>query len=289
MRVAMIGLGHMGRGMAERLLSSGFELRVWNRTAGKTQGLDAVVCASAAEAARGAELVVTSLADDAAVRAVVLEDDGILGALDAGAVHVGTSTVSHELGATLARIHAERGRAYVSAPVMGRPDAASAGKLFVLAGGEAEAVARCRPLFEALGRRTFDFREPAQANLAKICANLMLAGTIELLGEVTALGEKGGIDSGRIVHLLTETLFGCQAVEGYGKLIAEGRFEPAGFRMALGLKDVDLALGAGDELRTPLPAANVVRDHLLAALAAGLERLDWAGLTRVVRTEAGLT
>jgi len=117
----------------------------------------------------------------------------------------------------------------------------------------------------------------------------MLGGIIELLGEVMALGEKGGVPPGRVLELLTGTVLGCPAIEGYGRRIAEGKFEPAGFRMALGLKDVELALAAGDDLRVPLPAANVVRDHALAALARGLERLDWSGLTSTLRLEAGLT
>jgi 3-hydroxyisobutyrate dehydrogenase-like beta-hydroxyacid dehydrogenase len=171
---------------------------------------------------------------------------------------------------------------------LGRPDAAASGRLFVLAGGEERARQRCRALFEAIGQGTFDFAEAPLANLAKIVANLMLAGIIELLGEVMALGEKGGIPPGRVVDLLTGTLFGCPAVAGYGRRIAAGSFEPAGFHMALGLKDVELALAAGDDLRVPLPAANVVRDHMLAALARGLERFDWSGLTTVARAEAGL-
>jgi 3-hydroxyisobutyrate dehydrogenase-like beta-hydroxyacid dehydrogenase len=287
-RVAVIGLGQMGRAMAERLLARGFEVRVWNRTRDRAEGLKAVVCETAADAARGSELVLTSLASDDAVHQVVFAPDGVLAGLGEGAVHVGTSTISHQFAAVLARSHEAHGRGYVSAPVLGRPDAATAGKLFIFAGGSEPARQHCQPVFEALGQRTFDFPEAPVANLMKICANLMLAGTIELLGEVIALGEKGGLAPQRTVETLTGTVFGCSAVDGYGRRIVEGKFEPAGFRMALGLKDVELALGAGDELRMPLPAANVVRDHLLAALARGLESLDWAGLTRVVRAEAGL-
>ncbi len=288
MRLAVIGLGHMGRAMAERLREHAIPLRVWNRTREKADGLGATVCATPAEAARDADVVLTSLAADDAVRAVVWGDDGVLGALAAGAVHVGTSTISHALAGELARAHAERGRAWVAAPVLGRPDAAARGELFVFAGGDEEARRRARPLFEVIAQRTFELPAAAQANVAKILANLMLAGTIELLGEVLALGEKGGLAPDRTVELLTSTLFGCPAIEGYARRIAGQTFEPAGFRMALGLKDVELALALGDELRVPLPAANVVRDHILAALARGLERLDWSGLATVSRLEAGL-
>jgi 3-hydroxyisobutyrate dehydrogenase-like beta-hydroxyacid dehydrogenase len=223
------------------------------------------------------------------VREVVLGREGILDALGEGVVHVGTSTVSYQLAGELARIHAERGRAYVSAPVLGRPEAAASGQLFVLAGGEEQARRRCRVLFDAIGQGTFEFPDAARASLAKIVTNLMLAGIIELLGEVMALAEKGGIAPDGVVRFLTGTLLGCPAIEGYGRRIAAGKFEPAGFRMALGFKDVELALAAGDDLRVPLPAASVVRDHILTALARGLERFDWSGLTSTVRLEAGLS
>jgi len=287
MIIAVIGLGNMGRAIAQRLAASGVALRVWNRSSEKAAGLPATVCASPAEAARGADLAVTSLANDAAVRDVVFGAGGLLDGLG-GAVHVGISTISHAFAGTLARAHAERGQDYVSAPVVGRPDAAASGKLFVYCGGPEAARRRCAPLFNAIARGTFELASAPEANLAKIQTNLMLAATIELLGEVMALGEKGGIAAARTVELLAGTLFGCPAVEVYGPMIAHGAFEPAGFRMALGLKDVELALAAGDELRVPLPTASIVRDRLLAALAQGLEHLDWSGLTRIERAEAGL-
>jgi 3-hydroxyisobutyrate dehydrogenase-like beta-hydroxyacid dehydrogenase len=288
MVVAVIGLGHMGRAMAERLSARGFGLRIWNRSPERASGLEATVCKTAAEAARGAELVLTSLSADDAVRQVVFGQGGVLEGLGEAAVHVGTSTVSHQFARELARIHAERGRNYVSAPVVGRPEAAAKGTLFVFAGGEERARQACRSLFDAIAQRVFDFPEAPQANLAKILVNFMIAGIIELLGEVIALGEKGNIAPARTIELLTGTLFNCPAIDGYGRRIAEGKFEPAGFRLPLGLKDVELALALGDELRIPLPAANIVRDHMLAALAAGMERLDWSALTTVVRAEAGL-
>jgi 3-hydroxyisobutyrate dehydrogenase-like beta-hydroxyacid dehydrogenase len=285
--IAVIGLGGMGRALAERLAARGFTLRVWNRTRARAEGLNATVCDSPAAAARNAALVLTSLAADDAVRDVLF-GGGLLDALAGDAVHVGASTISHQLGRELGQAHAARGKSYVAAPVIGRPDAAAQGKLFVLAGGDDGVRTRCEPLFAAIGQGRFDFPTPEQANLAKILANLVLAGTIELLGEAFALGEKGGLAPARALEVLVGTLFGCPAIAGYGPRIAERRFEPAGFRMALGLKDVELALAAGHDLRAPLPTANVVRDNLLSALAQGLERLDWSGVTDVVRASAGL-
>ena len=288
MRVAMIGLGHMGRAMAERLAERGCELRVWNRSPGKAAGLRATVCDSPAEAARGSEFVLTSLAADEALREVLLGERGLLAGLDEGAVHAGTSTISYDFAAEVARLHAERGRGYVAAPVLGRPDAAAAGRLWVLAGGDERARKRCAPLFEAIGRGTFELAEPAQANLAKLAVNFLLAGTIELLGEAMALGDKGGIAPARLAELIGGTLFACPAIDGYAKRIAAREFEPAGFAMPLGFKDVRLAIAASEQLRAPLPSASVVHDRLLAALARGLDRLDWSALSTIARLASGL-
>jgi len=287
-RVAMIGLGHMGRAMAERLAERGCELRVWNRSPGKAAGLRATVCDSPAEAARGSEFVLTSLAADEALREVLLGERGLLAGLDEGAVHAGTSTISYDFAAEVARLHAERGRGYVAAPVLGRPDAAAAGRLWVLAGGDERARKRCAPLFEAIGRGTFELAEPAQANLAKLAVNFLLAGTIELLGEAMALGDKGGIAPARLAELIGGTLFACPAIDGYAKRIAAREFEPAGFAMPLGFKDVRLAIAASEQLRAPLPSASVVHDRLLAALARGLDRLDWSALSTIARLASGL-
>jgi 3-hydroxyisobutyrate dehydrogenase-like beta-hydroxyacid dehydrogenase len=289
MRVSVIGLGNMGRAMAERLSAHGFELSVWNRSPVRAEGLAAAVRGSAAEAAGECDVVLTSLANDDAVRDVVLGSGAVLEALAPDAVHAGTSTISTGLARELAERHAERGRAYVSAPVLGRPDAAASGQLYVVAGGDARALARCRPVFESIGQRTFELPDAPQANLAKVIVNFQLAGTLELLGEVFALAEKGGLAPTRALEILSGTLLGSPAVEGYGRRIVEGRFEPAGFAMPLGLKDLRLALRLGDELNVPLPAGEVVQDHMQAALAAGLGQLDWSGLTRIVRRDAGLT
>jgi len=288
MQVGVVGLGHMGRAMAERLIERGFPLRVWNRTRDKADGLDATVCDTPADAADGCQVVITSLADDQAVREVVFDQNGVLEALRDDGVHVSASTISFELARELVRVHDDRRLGYLAAPVLGRPEAARSGQLFVLAGGDELLVEQCRPVFEAIGRGTIRYASPPTANLAKITVNLMLAGTIELLGEAIALGEKAGIEPRSTVELLTKTMFGCPAIEGYAHRIAAGEFEPAGFRMPLGLKDVELALAAGDALRVPLPVANVVRDHFIAALAHGLEDLDWSAVATMARADAGL-
>lgn len=287
--VAFIGLGQMGRHMAERLAGAGFSLRVWNRTRSRADGLpNAEVLESAREAAVGADLVVSSLADDHAVREVVLGPSGVIAGLAAGGVHVGTSTISLRLAGELADAHATRGQQFVAAPVLGRPDAAARGELWILTGGDDAAIARAAPALACLGQGQIHLGRPQQAALAKLLANFMIAGTIELLAEATTLGEKGGVAPEALIDLLTKTLFGSPIVKGYGTRIATGQFRPAGFAVPLGLKDVELALEAGRDLRAPLPVADVARDHLIAALARGRADWDWGALATVVREAAGL-
>jgi 3-hydroxyisobutyrate dehydrogenase-like beta-hydroxyacid dehydrogenase len=279
----------MGRQMAERLANAGVSLRVWNRTRARAEGLaNAQAFDSAREAAAGADLVLSSLADDRAVRDVVLGDDGVIAGLAAGGVHVGTSTISLRLAGELADAHAARGQQFVAAPVLGRPDAAARGELWILTGGDDAAIARAEPALARLGQGQIRVGDARQAALAKLLANFMIAGTIELLAEATTLGEKGGIAPPALIDLLTKTLFGSPIVKGYGGRIAAGQFRPAGFAVPLGLKDVELALEAGHDLRAPLPVASVARDHLIAALARGRGDWDWGALATVVREAAGL-
>src|SRR5580698_8987726 len=183
MRVSIIGLGRMGEGMAERVLAAGHTLTVYNRSPGKADALrakGATVAASPAAAAQGAEVVLTMLADDAAVELVVFGTDGLIGALASGAVHVSSSTISVALAE---RLEAAPGR-YVSAPVFGRPEAAAAGKLFIIAGGPDDALAVAQPVFDAIGQRTFRVGPQAPvANLIKLSGNFLIAAAIEAMSE----------------------------------------------------------------------------------------------------------
>ncbi|MFG1420119.1 NAD(P)-dependent oxidoreductase [Roseixanthobacter liquoris] len=290
MKVGFIGLGRMGEAMAANLLKAGHEVSVYNRSPAKADALvaaGAVRAASIAEACRG-EAVLTMLADDAAVESVVLGAGAIRESLPKGALHVSHSTISAALSERLAKAHAQAGQAYVAAPVFGRPDVAAAGKLFVVAGGAPDDVARCAPLFEAMGQRTFALSEkPEAANVVKLSGNFLIASVIEALGEAMALVGKAGIDKSEYLDLLTSTLFGAPVYRTYGALIAEERFSPAGFAAPLGLKDVSLALAAGEALRVPLPLASLLRDRFLALLAQGGADLDWSAVSSLALRDSG--
>ncbi|MFZ5624111.1 MAG: NAD(P)-dependent oxidoreductase [Gemmatimonadota bacterium] len=287
--IAFLGLGAMGAPMAQNLVRAGFTVRVWNRNPARTAAIVGATAASTpADAARGAEFAITMLADDAAVDAVTLGERGIIAGLEAGAIHVGMSTVSMALCRRLEAAHAERGQRYVAAPVFGRPDAAAAGQLWIVPGGEARDLERLAGVFAALGQGTFPMPTAGQATLAKLLGNFMIAGTVEMLGEALAVAEKAGMEPERLLDMLTGTLFGTPVVKRYGALVAKTAWEPAGFAIPLGLKDVNLALEAAGEVGVPLRLAQLVRERLTQARAKGRDHYDWAGLASVIREEAGL-
>jgi 3-hydroxyisobutyrate dehydrogenase-like beta-hydroxyacid dehydrogenase len=291
MKVGFIGLGHMGAGMAGSLLKAGHEVVVFNRSPEKARPLadaGAKVARSVAEACE-AGLVVTMLADDAAAEAVALGDDGLVTHLPKGGLHVSSSTIGVELSDRLAEAHARAGQAYVAAPVFGRPEAAAAAKLFVVAAGEPAAVERVRPVLDAVGQKTIVVSErPSAANLVKLAGNFMLASVIQSIGEAMALAEKGGVDRKLFLEVLTSTLFDVPVYRNYGGLIAERRFEPAGFAAPLGAKDVRLTLAAAQDLGVPMPFAGVLNERYLRLLATGGETLDWSALGGLAAKDAGL-
>jgi len=274
MNIGFIGLGNMGAAIAGRLLEAGHPLRVWNRSPEPARRLaerGAQVAATAEEAFRG-DVVFSMLSDDQVTRAVLLDSGLLARATPAVArLHVNLATISAALGDELAERHSERGVGYVAAPVLGRPDVAAAGKLTVLAAGPREAVDSIQPLLEGtVGQKVWRFGERAsQANVVKLAINFMLAAAIESMGEAAALTTGYGIEPRELFELIGQSLFPGPVYQGYGKLIADGRFEPAGFKARLGLKDVRLALAAAEAVTTPMPIGSVIRDSMLEALARG--------------------
>jgi 3-hydroxyisobutyrate dehydrogenase-like beta-hydroxyacid dehydrogenase len=292
MKIAFIGLGNMGSHMARHLLRAGHDITVWNRTLSKADELrakGAKVGKSAGQAVKDAEAVVTMLADDHAVESAVLHSGGVLDHLPKGAVHISMSTISVALSQKLAEDHGKHGQQYIAAPVFGRPEAAEAGKLFVVAAGDKSAVERCKPLLELLGQRVFVIGDkPEMANVVKLSGNFLIASVIESLGEAIALTRKYGIDPHDYVEFLTNSLFAAPIYKTYGGIIAEEKYQPAGFKLRLGLKDVRLALAAAEAVDAPLPFASMLRDHMLTAIGRGMEDLDWSSTAKLAAENAGL-
>ncbi len=290
MDVGFAGLGHMGHPMAMNLLKGGHRLMVWNRTRSKAEDLaenGAEIAADPADLAR-TELVITMLSDDDAVIDLMWEG-GLLAAMPQAAIHVSMSTISVALSDRLADAHRQAKQLYVAAPVFGRPEAARAAALYIVAGGPDPTIMHCQPLFHAMGQKTFVVGErPSAANVIKLAGNFMIASMLESLGETFALVRKSGIDAHRYLEILTGSLFSAPDYRLYGGLIADNNFEPAGFKMSLALKDMRLALAAADSRMVPMPAASLVRDHLVSGVAQGQGDIDWSGLAGICAKEAGL-
>lgn len=279
MNVGFMGHGQMGRPMVERLKGAGHSLKVYNRTRSSAE------IQEKPEAVLDADVVITMLADDAAVRAVWL-DSGLAVRLPKGAIHLNMATVSMGISRQLTKIHDGR---YVAAPVFGRPPLAAQGQLDIIAAGPKAALDRCRPLFEVLGKQTFVVgEEPAKANAVKIARNFLLATVIESLGEAFALVRKCGVEPQKFSEILGSTSLGCPAYKNYGKMIVEQAWTPAQFAMPLGVKDVELALATAREAGMNLPSGELVRKNLLAAIAAGRAEQDWVALAGKLAADAGL-
>jgi len=288
MRVAFLGLGQMGSGIARNILKAGHELTVWNRSPDKADVLvsaGARRAASPAAAAADAEIVCSMLADDHAVEAVVFGPDGLLSGGTAP-LHAGHSTISVALAR---RLTEAGGGTYVSAPVFGRPPAAEAAQLNIIAAGPADAIDRAQPIFDAIGKQTFRLgEEPAHANVLKLCGNFLIMGALEAMAEALTLGAKNGLDKAALFDVLTGTLFGAPVFTNYKAALLEGQIRPAGFTAPLGLKDMALVGEAALAARVPMPVLGIVRDHLLQAIAVEGEDVDWAAVTTMVAANAGL-
>jgi 3-hydroxyisobutyrate dehydrogenase-like beta-hydroxyacid dehydrogenase len=292
MKIGFIGLGNMGRAMAQNLLAAGHELTVYNRTQARAEAMrdaGARVAETPVECAAGAEAVVTMLADDHAVEEVVLGEQGVLHGLAKGAIHVSCSTISVELSARLTAAHHTAGQGYVAAPVFGRPDAAEAKQLWVVAAGWAGDVAYVQPIFDAIGRGTSKVgAEASAANTVKLAGNFLIASTIEALGESFTLARKSGIDPHVFLEVIHSVMTKAPLFERYAGLVADEAYEPAGFKMYLGLNVMRLTLAAGEAAEVPLPLASLLRDQMLSAVARGMGDLDWAALARLSAERAGL-
>ncbi len=290
MKVGVIGLGAMGTGLADSLLRAGHEVTVWNRSKGPVDALKAKGAQAAetpAEAFQG-DVAVTMLANDEAIREVIL-DAGVLNHAAPGLTHLVSATISVALARELEQVHAKAGVTLVSAPVLGRPDLAEKGQLNVLAAGAEADIATVQPVLDAIGRKTWTMGEqPHMANVAKLAANFMIAATIETLAEAFAFAEKLGLDPWQFFEMATGTIFGAPVFNIYGALILDRTFEPAKFKLKLGLKDVRLALAAGEAAEVPLPFASVLRDNFIDALAHGGGEKDWAAMSEVAMRRAGL-
>lgn len=288
MKITFIGLGSMGAPMARLLIDAGYDVTVHNRTAAKAQAFaesGARVADTPREAVTEAEVLITMLADEHAVQDVL--DDG-LNALPRGALHISMSTVGVDYSRQLGERHVQHGQRYVAAPVFGRPEAAAAKKLWIVAGGHAEDRARARPLLDAIGQGVIEVGDdPISANTVKLAGNHIIAGMMQSLGESFALVRKAGVSAEQFLDIINR-LFKSPVYENYGNNIVAEQFSPPGFKLRLGLKDMRLVLAAADASETPMPLASLLHDRMLGALVQGMGDLDWSVVGRLAADEAGL-
>ncbi|MGA7328168.1 MAG: NAD(P)-dependent oxidoreductase [Rhodomicrobium sp.] len=290
--IGVVGLGHMGNAFAMNLIADGYQVTVFDRDAKHTAPLVAVGAAGASGLGDFAncEAVLTSLPDDGALQDVTLSNAGLIHVLKPGAIHVSMSTISPGLSRNLAQQHKLAGQGYVAAPVLGNPDLAHARELFVIAAGLAPALAKVTPLLERLGQRLFLLGDDAgSANLMKLAGNVLTALTLESMGEVFALLQKGGIDAHTAFQVLTGSLFDGKVHKTYGGKIVDSRYSPPGMTAPLAVKDLRLALAEAEHMNVPMPAASLVHDRLVALIARGWAELDWSALGLLAASDAGLT
>lgn len=292
MRIAFLGLGNMGGAIAANLVRASHEVAVWNRSAEKARpltDLGATLTASPRAAAADKDVVFTMLADDAALDSVMTGADGLLAGLKAGALHVSMSTIAVATAERISALHRARSQHFLCAPVFGRPEAAAAAKLFVVAAGDPADLQTASPLLAAIGQRVFYVGgTPSAASLVKLCGNFMILSAIEAMGEAMALAEKGGVAKQQLLEVLTGTLFDSPVYRTYGAILAADRFRPAGFAAPLGLKDMRLAGQSAEALRVPMPLLSLLRDHLLQTIAQEGDDIDWSAIALVARKNAGL-
>ncbi len=290
--IGFIGTGSMGEPMARNLLGAGYPLRVYNRSPKKAQPLadqGAHVVSRPADVVEPGGIVITMVSNDAALEAVTTGEGGVLERLGPEGIHLVMSTVAPATVAKLVPVHAERGVSYVAAPVFGRPDAAAAKNLWIVVAGPSAARGRVKPVLETLGQGVFEVGdEPPLANVVKLCGNFMIVAAMEAMAEAFTLAEKNGVSRETVYNVLTQTSFANPLYQNYGRMIAEHRYMPAGFQLALGLKDVTLALQTAATAQTPMPLASLLHDRLIAQAAKGRADLDWSALALGVSEDAGL-
>ncbi len=291
MKIGFVGLGRMGEGMARNLMHAGHELLIFNRSREKTEPLareGARVAQSVAEAARETEAIFTMVSDDQALSHVVFGDQGIASGLRPESFHISSSTISVAFSRRLSDEHKQRGQGYLTACVFGRPEAAENRKLIVIPAGDNAAVEKFRPLFDVIGRRTLVVgREPWHGNGVKLCGNFMIASMVETFGEAFATLGKAGINEHLFFEVMRE-LWGSPVYNNYGSTILEKRFDPAGFALKLGFKDVRQVLEFAQEVFAPMPVASILRDQLVSAIANGQGDLDWCSVAQIAARNAGL-
>lgn len=274
MEIGLIGLGAMGREMARNLVAAGHTVTAWNRSGGHVEG---VRMAQTPAQTLQADITFTMLADDAAIRSVML-DTGLLRQARPGLVHVVSSTISVAFARELAELHRLADVGFMAAPVLGRPDVAARGELNVLAAGAPAALEKVKPALDVISKCVWDMgEEPSAAYAAKIACNMMITMAIEAMAEAVVLTEANGLSRERFFELILGTLFGSGPYHTYSRNIIANEYQP-GFKATLGLKDLGLASAAVEQAGRALPMLAAVHGQMLEVVESGMGERDWSAI-----------
>ncbi|MCF2490429.1 NAD(P)-dependent oxidoreductase [Dyadobacter sp. CY347] len=288
-KIAFLGLGNLGTPIAESLIKAGYELTVWNRTASKAEPLvklGAKVVDNAIDAIETGGIVISVLADDSVVEEVCNME--LVEKLGKGGIHISMSTISPETSRQLSQIHDWYEATYIAAPIFARPEAVVAGVGNIAISGKAAAKEIAKPILQGFVKGIYDFGEdPGAANVVKLAGNFMIAASLEMMGEAFTMAEKNGISRQSIYEMLTQTLFAAPIFQNYGKFVANNVYEPVAFKLALGLKDINLTLQAASDVHVPMPMADLIRNRFISALAKKRGNLDWSALAQGASDDAG--
>lgn len=292
MKIAFLGLGRMGQGMAHLLVNADYDINVFDIFPDQAKSLieaGATFYDTVPKAIEGCDVCITMLPSDGAMNGLVFSNGGLLESMKEGMVHVVMGTHGIEMVRKLTKAHTDAGQIFVTAHVLGRPDLAAEGQLTIVPAGPADTVASLQPVFDVLGKQTFVAgTDPQSASAVKIANNFVLGCAIETMGEAFALVRKLGVDPAMFHKVLLDGLFGAPAYEVYGKIIVDEDYDSRGATAVIGLKDMNLALDAAEAAQMPLPSANPMRDRLLGAIAHGDSALDWAVVAREQARASGL-
>lgn len=290
-RIGVIGLGRMGQAFGELLIASGAPVVAYDRNPERALMLARKGANTATNIRDFAdcEMVLTSLPDDDAVRAVVLADSGLTSVLRPGSVHLSTSTIGVPFCQELDAVHSKHGQHLIAMPVLGNPEMAAKRELFIILGGATDLIERCRPLVDSLGQRSFHAGDkPWLASAMKLAANMLTAATLQSMGEAFAFLAKVGLPAARAQEILTGSLFDGHVHKAYGQKIVDHRYTPPGMTIPLAMKDLRLLLAEAERREVPMPVASLLHDRFVAAEARGWSELDWSALGRLAAFEAGI-
>jgi 3-hydroxyisobutyrate dehydrogenase-like beta-hydroxyacid dehydrogenase len=279
MKLGFIGLGNLGTPIAENLVANTNQLFVFNRTAARMQPLiekGATPCKSVKELASICDIVFSVVSDDGALKEITKGNGGIVSNLKSGGIHVSISTILPVTAKELSSLHKKHNNYYVASPVMGRPEAARAGKLNFLVSGEKQAVEIIKPILMKAGTiGVWEFgEEVTSANTAKLCSNFLIISAIEAMAEGISLAKKSGIDANTWMDMLTQTLFDAPVYINYGNILLKEKYLPAGFSLRLGLKDVNLVLEQASSVNAMMPFGKIVHKQLIDSIKNGLAEHD---------------